>query len=345
MAVLLLQQHLLRTQRNQGCCPSRQDERQRHRTVQGQDPCRRHGPFFLLSQKVTKKRKSKFESNEEINRSIDAHQEGVATTFAASKKKKSKPSVPFAAIAGGSDDAIIELDAEKQPTKPTKPAPKNYMQLTLTTNSPNPLAENMLTIAIAELIYCKGLSFSLVDDPLFSRVLRLAKGVPESYKPPTQNDIGGPLLGLSYSKRLESNYKELSTNAEYFGLCLYGDGATVKRMPLVNILASGAHLTTAVLDIVDCTGHLEEGGKKDAVYLADLCFPHMEKLDPNHQFFDLILFDGAANVQKAGRIIEAKYSRATVLHGAEHVVSLFFAYVSKLAEIKVRKDDFPISCK
>ena len=35
---------------------------------------------------------------------------------------------------------------------------------------------------------------------------------------------------------------------------MYGDGATVKKMPLLNILGSGAHLTTAVLEITDCSG-------------------------------------------------------------------------------------------
>jgi hypothetical protein len=115
-------------------------------------------------------------------------------------------------------------------------------------------------------------------------------------------------------------------------------------MPLVNILGSGAHLTTAVLDIVDCTGHMAEGGKKDAAYLAGLCFPHLEKLDPEQKLLDLILFDGASNVQKAGQIIEAKYERATVLQGAEHVVSLFFGDIAKVNEIKVRSNSRQMAC-
>ena len=57
---------------------------------------------------------------------------------------------------------------------------------------------------------------------------------------------------------------------DIFGLCFYGDGATVKRMPLHNILASGAHHTTAVLEIVDCTSHMAAGGKKDARHIASL---------------------------------------------------------------------------
>jgi hypothetical protein len=39
---------------------------------------------------------------------------------------------------------------------------------------------------------------------------------------------------------------------------------------------------------------------------------------------DLVLFDGASNVQKAGRILAIHHPRITVVHGAEHVTSLFF---------------------
>ena len=107
-------------------------------------------------------------------------------------------------------------------------------------------------------------------------------------------------------------------------------------MPLTNILGSGAHLTTAVLEIVDCTGHLEHGGKKDASYISELFLPHMQKLDPEKRVVDLLYFDGASNVQKAGDIICAKYPRATCLQGSEHVVSLFFSDIAKLKPIKVK---------
>ena len=39
---------------------------------------------------------------------------------------------------------------------------------------------------------------------------------------------------------------------------------------------------------------------------------------------DLVLFDGASNVQKVGRILAINHLQITVVHGAEHVMSLFF---------------------
>jgi hypothetical protein len=52
--------------------------------------------------------------------------------------------------------------------------------------------------------------------------------------------------------------------------------------------------------------------------------------DPNNQktdhqgIVDLVLFDGARNVQIVGKIVSITYPRITIVHGAEHVVSLFF---------------------
>ncbi len=55
-----------------------------------------------------------------------------------------------------------------------------------------------------------------------------------------------------------------------------------------------------------------------------------ESKDPNNQktdhrgVVDLLLFDGASNVQNAAKLASITYPHVTVVHGAEHVVSLFF---------------------
>ena len=124
---------------------------------------------------------------------------------------------------------------------------------------------------------------------------------------------------------MDSLHKE----ARLFGLSFYGDGATVCKMSLINIMASGVHERSAVLDIVDTTQHLSEGGIKDAEYIANLFVDHINDIDPKHMHVDSIFFDGAANVQKAGKILAVKFPSIIVLHGAEHVVSLFFSNIAK----------------
>ena len=55
--------------------------------------------------------------------------------------------------------------------------------------------------------------------------------------------------------------------------------------------------------------------------------PHMQKIDPEKTLFDLNAFDGAANVQKAGALIEQHFPRCSVIVGIEHTVSLLFGKV------------------
>ena len=53
--------------------------------------------------------------------------------------------------------------------------------------------------------------------------------------------------------------------------------------------------------------------------------PWVLKLDPLSTRVDCVFFDGASNVQKAGRLLEAKYPRIHVQTCAAHLVSLFFS--------------------
>ena len=105
--------------------------------------------------------------------------------------------------------------------------------------------------------------------------------------------------------------------------------ATIKKIPLYNFLASGLNITKAVLSIVDCSEQVANGFKKDAEFLSNELIKHIEKLDPENTRVDLVLFDGASNVQNTGKILMEKYPRITSVHGADHVVSLFFSDFSK----------------
>ena len=116
---------------------------------------------------------------------------------------------------------------------------------------------------------------------------------------------------------------------------MFGDGATIKTVPLVNVLASCVNNPFALLEIANCAAHLAKGGKKDAKYIAKIIMPLIQLMESEEDMHkktysglvDLVFFDGASNVQNAGKILRAFNPRITVGHGAEHVVSLFFADV------------------
>ena len=123
-----------------------------------------------------------------------------------------------------------------------------------------------------------------------------------------------------------------------YGLTFFGDAATVKKSPLINILASSVHLPIGCLQIVDCTGHLESDRTKDAAFIANLFTPHIIEMEKNApKCTDLVIFDGASNVQKAGGLIEAKFPHMLVMHGADHVISHFYQDIFKLRQFEMLK--------
>jgi len=94
---------------------------------------------------------------------------------------------------------------------------------------------------------------------------------------------------------------------------------------LIPFLSTGGYEQQALMDVIDSTKDLAEGKVKDARYLAKKFMPIMSKVDPEKELFDLVAFDGAANVQKAGRIIKEKFPKVEVIQGAEHLGSLFLS--------------------
>ena len=77
---------------------------------------------------------------------------------------------------------------------------------------------------------------------------------------------------------------------------------------------------------------VEVGGKKDAPFITDMIIPLIQKIEKTRDehnklrpgVVDLVLFDGASNAVKAGKILGTHFPHIKVVHGAEHVVSLFF---------------------
>ena len=184
------------------------------------------------------------------------------------------------------------------------------------------------------MIHSCGLSFSLASDPKFRRVLTHARMVGSNFQPPGRNEVSGTLLDLNYEAYLKKHHTILMKDVTTYGLTFYGDGATVRKMPLINVMASGAHLPICVLEIVDCSKQMQTG-KKDAPYIASLFKPHIEKVESDSpSTCDVIFFDGASNVQQAGTILHAKYPRLVVLHGSEHVINLFFQDLFQLPLFK-----------
>jgi len=195
--------------------------------------------------------------------------------------------------------------------------------------------ENKLTASLAAFVHLSGLSFSTTENPLLRRVLKHASRVNlDNYKLPDRKKMSGPLLESQYQTITDQNKQRLKVEASLFGLSFMGDGATVKRMPLVNMMAVGVHCPPATIEIADCSGYMITGGKKDAEFIANQFLPKLEEYDPNKELVDIVAFDGAYNVQKAGLLLTIPYPGITVLNGIEHCVALFFKDLSKFPVVK-----------
>ncbi len=120
-----------------------------------------------------------------------------------------------------------------------------------------------------------------------------------------------------------------------FGLRWLGDGATIKRMPLLTILVLCGNTPPTVVSIIDCTTHMSDGGKKDATYIMEQFWRKVDEIDVDKELTDCFFFDGASNVQTAGAILWARYPRTMCFHGGEHILSLFFSDLSKIKPIQV----------
>lgn len=250
-------------------------------------------------------------------------------------QKRSSSSVT--SFASGSSSITTVVGSAPPSSKKSRIA--KLTQLTLLGGvSSGPRARTQLDIAIADFIHSNLLSFSIAGYPKFQRILDLAaQVVGQGYKPPHRNEIGGSLLTQLYNDDWDVQIKSLLTESKLFGITVFGDGATIKGVPLVNVLAAGVNNPFALLDVADCTDRAAQAKKKDASYIASLVDPLIVKLENeldanklrHNGIVDLVYFDGAKNVQNAGLILAAKHPCITVGHGAEHVVSLFFSDVFK----------------
>jgi hypothetical protein len=202
-------------------------------------------------------------------------------------------------------------------------------------NSVDPGAATRMDVAIADFVHSHLLPFSIGSDAKLHQIIKIARQLAPTYNPPNRNDISGKLLNSLYESNWNKQMQSLMSEAKIFGITVFGDGATIKTCPLINILAAGVNNPFALLDVADCSDHCSSGRKKDASYIAWLVDPLVKKMEnevDGHNkkldgVVDLVFFDGASNVQNAGRILAALHPRISVGHGAEHVVSLFFSDV------------------
>ena len=69
---------------------------------------------------------------------------------------------------------------------------------------------------------------------------------------------------------------------------------------------------------------------KNGTFICNRFLDHFKIIDPHESIIDVIMFDGASNVQLDGELLQIRYPKITVMRGVEHTVSLFYNDVSKI---------------
>ena len=112
-------------------------------------------------------------------------------------------------------------------------------------------------------------------------MLELSRTVSKCYQPPNRNLISKDLFYVIHDQNMERNLSLIEKDSYIFVLLFLGDGATISKIPLLNILFSGKNLPVAILEFVDCQGHLSDGGEKDGTFICNRFLEHIRKIDPH----------------------------------------------------------------
>ena len=89
----------------------------------------------------------------------------------------------------------------------------------------------------ANFFHAQNIPDAVVESSEFKRLVRQCHLVDSTFKIPSKKKIGGDLLNINFESIKEINKTNLLKEAAVFGIVVMGDGATIHRMPLLNILA------------------------------------------------------------------------------------------------------------
>ena len=118
--------------------------------------------------------------------------------------------------------------------------------------------DDVLTSHIANFVLANGLDFSLVDTQTFKVMIKAAGRQSGGYVTPGRKRVAGALLDANYGARTVHRDIVLRKDMADNGLCFLGDGPTVNKTPLINLLASNGSSGLFLLGIIDCSGALAE---------------------------------------------------------------------------------------
>ena len=153
-------------------------------------------------------------------------------------------------------------------------------------------ADATATAAMADMVHGEGLPDGFLEKPKVKAAMMAYKAPSSAYELPGAKQVGGLLLDSLSAQYTRHSKENMDMYKEDYGLACVSDGATVIRTPLVNVLAV-VMSSIMLLSVVDCSGYMAEGGKKDGSFIAKEMGDAMAIL--GHKYSLLAILDGASN--------------------------------------------------
>jgi hypothetical protein len=108
--------------------------------------------------------------------------------------------------------------------------PPSMQQMTLIGTKHDPHATERMDIAIADFIFNNGLPISLVECAKFIKLIQSVRHIRPKYTPPYRKKMAG-LLGDIYQSTYDEQMRSLLKESKDFGIALFGNGATIHKVP------------------------------------------------------------------------------------------------------------------
>ncbi len=93
-------------------------------------------------------------------------------------------------------------------------------------------------------------------------MLQVACSLGPNYKPPTRELISGKYLDAIHETSRQQQMTSLLLEGRIFGVTVFGDGATIRSVALVNFLAAGVNNPFALLTLRTVPAILQLEGRK-----------------------------------------------------------------------------------
>lgn len=274
--------------------------------------------YDALFEQMTEKKQLRKLSKQQINTSVSSTQEVVVAQLIQALSKKqciagSLSKNPLGAqVIARTHERIVggQMSIDAALTRPVI-----HQDLRAANNA-------ALTAAVANFWHVENIADRAVETARFHNVIDRARYVGSDYKLPNRRDIAGCLPDKNAGAYKKGNFVAVTKEGPKFGYVLEGDGATVITKPLLNGMVMHGNCYPVVAAIRNYSEHLAAGGTKNCTYIAKVFSVLVRQYDPKGTDMDIFYFDGAVNIQKAGRILEARFPRTTALYGGEHNLTL-----------------------